>query len=481
MGANFALKRNMKNINKIYIDGGFVTPKGVEEADIISPIDGAVIARMTYANEEDTVLAIRAAARALKSYSQSSINERKGYLQRIHDEIMKRMDELIEATIREYGATRERAKWSNMLAATTFLSYIPIIESYPFERAVNESRVVMEAVGVAALFTPWNSSSGSIAVKVAPALATGCTIILKPSEFSPLQSQLIMEAIDASGLPPGVVNMVNGRGDVVSKPILESMDVRKIAFTGSTQVGKLIARQSVETMKRLTLELSGKSANIILDDADLTAAIPMALQSAFMNNGQACIAGSRLLVPWTCLEEVRKILLDTAPQFTVGDPGRLDVKLGPVASRKQFDRIQQYIAAGMAEGAELIYGGPGRPEGIETGYYVKPTIFMGVNNDMQIAREEIFGPVLSVIAYGDEAEAVDIANDTSYGLMAYISSKDIKRAEKLAPQLKAGRVLINTLKHDPLAPFGGYKHSGIGRENGTFGLEEYLEAKTLIA
>jgi aldehyde dehydrogenase (NAD+) len=471
----------MKNIDKIYIDGRFVTPKGAEQADVISPVDGTLIARMTYANEEDTTLAIEAATRALKTYSQTSISERKAYLQRIHDEIMKRMNDLVEATIREYGATRQRAEWSNMLAATTFLSYIPIMENYPFERTVNESRVIMEPLGVAALFTPWNSSSGSIAVKVAPALAAGCTIILKPSEFSPWQSQLIMEAIDASGLPPGVVNMVNGLGHVISQPILESVDVTKIAFTGSTQVGKLIARQSVGTMKRLTLELSGKSANILLEDADLATAIPMALQSAFQNNGQACIAGSRLLVPETRLEEARKMLLETAPQFTVGNPNREDVRLGPVASRKQFDRIQEYIAAGMAEGAELIYGGPGRPQGLETGFYVRPTIFMGVTNDMRIAQEEIFGPVLSVIAYRDEAEAVDIANDSPYGLMAYISSKDVKRAEKLASRLKAGRVLINTLKHDPLAPFGGYKGSGIGRENGTFGLEEYLEAKTLIA
>lgn len=471
----------MKNIDKIYIDGRFVTPNGVEQADIISPIDGTLIARMTYANEEDTTLAIRAATRALKTYSQTSISERKGYLQRIHDEIMKIMDDLVEATIWEYGATRQRAEWSNMLAATTFLSYIPIMENYPFERTVNESKVIMEPVGVAALFTPWNSSSGSIAVKVAPALAAGCTVILKPSELSPWQSQLIMEAIDASGLPPGVVNMVNGQGHVISQPILESKDVTKIAFTGSTQVGKLIATQSVGTMKRLTLELSGKSANILLEDADLTTAIPMALQSAFLNNGQACIAGSRLLVPETHLEEVRKILLETAPQFTVGNPNKEDIKLGPVASRKQFDRIQEYIATGMAEGAELIYGGPGRPQGLETGFYVRPTIFMGVTNDMRIAQEEIFGPVLSVIAYRDEAQAADIANDSPYGLMAYISSKDIKRAEKLAPRLKAGRVLINTLRHDPLAPFGGFKGSGIGRENGTFGLEEYLEAKTLIA
>ncbi|SHN00519.1 aldehyde dehydrogenase family protein [Chitinophaga sp. CF418] len=471
----------MKYIDRIYINGKFATPKGTEKADIISPVDGSAIAQLTYANESDTNDAIAAASEALKHYSQSTIKERTTYLQKIHDEIMKRMDDLIEATIIEYGATKERAKWSNMLAATTFSSHILILEQYPFEKKVNESRIVMEPVGVTALFTPWNSSSGSIAVKLAPALAAGCTVIIKPSEFSPWQSQIIMECIDAAGLPAGVVNMVNGRGDVISKALMESQMVTKIAFTGSTQVGKMIAQQSVATMKRLTLELSGKSANIILDDADISTAIPMALQASFMNNGQACIAGSRLLVPEAKMGEVREALIKAAGRFKVGRPYNDDVNIGPVASQKQYDRIQQYINIGIAEGAEVIWGGPGRPEGLDDGYYVKPTIFMGVNNRMRIAREEIFGPVLSVIPYHDEEEAIAIANDTDYGLMAYISSKDVSRAEKLASKLKAGRVLINTLKHDPLAPFGGFKHSGIGRENGTFGLEAFLEVKVLIA
>lgn len=471
----------MKNIDRIYINGKFVSPKGTEKAAIISPVDGSTIAQLTYANESDTGDAIAAASEALKHYAQSTIKERSTYLQNIHDQIMKRMDDLIEATIIEYGATKERAKWSNMLAATTFSSHISILEQYPFEKKVNESKIVMEPVGVAALFTPWNSSSGSIAVKLAPALAAGCTVIIKPSEFSPWQAQIIMECIDAAGLPAGVVNMVNGRGDVISKALMASPAVTKIAFTGSTQVGKIIAQQSIATMKRTTLELSGKSANIILDDADISTAIPLALQAGFMNNGQACIAGSRLLIPEAKTEEVRAALIKAAAHFKVGRPYNDDVNVGPVASQKQYDRIQQYINIGMEQGAEVIWGGPGRPEGLEDGYYVKPTIFMGVNNNMRIAREEIFGPVLSVIPYRDEEEAIAIANDTDYGLMAYISSKDGSRAEKLAAKLKAGRVLINTLKHDPLAPFGGFKHSGIGRENGALGLEGFLEVKVLIA
>ncbi len=471
----------MKQIDQIYVNGRFISPKGTEKAEIISPVDGSIVAQLTYANESDTEDAIAAASEALKHYSKSTIKERATYLQKIHDEIMKRIDDLIEATIFEYGATKERAKWSNMLAATTFSGYIPVLEQYQFEKNVNESKVVMEPVGVAALFTPWNSSSGSIAAKVAPALAAGCTVIIKPSEFSPWQSQIIMECIHAAGLPAGVVNMVNGRGDVISKALMESADITKISFTGSTQVGKLIAQQSVATMKRVTLELSGKSANIILDDADISTAIPMALQASFMNNGQACVAGSRLLVPESKIAEVREALLKATGNFKVGRPYNDDINVGPVASQKQYDRIQQYINIGIEEGAEVIWGGTGRPEGLDNGYYVKPTIFMGVNNNMRIAREEIFGPVLSVIPYSSEEEAVAIANDNGYGLMAYISSKDTDRANKLASRLKAGRVLVNTLKHDPLAPFGGFKQSGIGRENGTFGLEGFLETKAIIS
>lgn len=470
----------MKQIKSVYINGRFAQPHGTEVAELISPIDGKAFAQLTYADEVDTDQAIQAASIALKHYSQTTIAERSAYLKRIHDEILKRIDDLMEATIQEYGATKERAKWSNLIAATTFLNQISIIKNYPFKRTVNESTVVMEPVGVAALFTPWNSTAGSIAVKVAAALAAGCTVVLKPSEFAPWQAAIMMECFDAAGLAAGVVNMVNGRGDVISKVIMESTDVTKISFTGSTQVGKILAKQAVDTMKRVTLELGGKSANIILDDADLTAAIPLALQASFMNNGQACIAGTRLLVPESKTNEVKDLLVAEAQKFTVGNPSTGDFKMGPLANKKQYERIQQYINTGLNEGAELLFGGLGNPDGLAEGYYVKPTIFAGVNNNMQIAREEIFGPVLSVITYSDEQEAVAIANDSDYGLMAYVSSGNVKRAEKVAQQLKAGRVLINTLKHDPLAPFGGYKNSGIGRENGDFGLEEFLEAKTLI-
>ena len=470
----------MKTIKSVFVNGMFIEPHGTHVVKIKSPLDGEEIAQIIYADEHDTSLAIAAAKAALPEFAASTKAERIAHLNRISVEIESRIDDLIKATILEYGAPNERAKWANLIAATTFANQAKLLEDYAFTKQVNESTVVMEPIGVAALFTPWNAVAGSIAIKVAAAIAAGCTVILKPSESGAWQAQIIMECIAAAGLPAGVVNMVNGDGAVITKPIMESADVTKISFTGSTVVGKLLARQAVDTMKRVTLELGGKSANIILDDADLKKAIPMALQAAFMNNGQACIAGSRLLVPEAKIDDVKRLLLQEAAQFVVGDPSKAEVKIGPVASQKQYDRIQQYIETGINEGAELLAGGLGQPAGLKKGYYVKPTIFTGVRNDMMVAREEIFGPVLSVITYRSEDEAIKIANDSEYGLMAYVSSADESRARKVALQLQAGRVLINTLRHDPMAPFGGFKNSGIGRENGIKGLEEFLEPKTII-
>ncbi|WP_027381222.1 aldehyde dehydrogenase family protein [Chryseobacterium daeguense] len=470
----------MKTIKSVYIAGKFVTPHGTETAEVISPLHEKAIAEIIYADQKDSELAIQAASDALISYSKTTVEQRSAYLKSIHDEILKRIDDLIDATILEYGASRERAKWANLIAATTFLDEIKVLENYDFTFKVNESTVTMEPVGVSALFTPWNATAGAIALKVAAALAAGCTIVLKPSEFCPWQAEIIMECIDAAGLPAGVVNMVNGRGDVISEAIMSSKEVTKISFTGSTMVGKIMAKNAVDTMKRVTLELGGKSANIILEDADLHTALPMALQAAFMNSGQACVAGTRLFIHESKIAEAEKILSQSTESFTVGDPREGDYKLGPLANKKQYERIQQYIQTGLDEGAELLTGGLGKPENLNEGYYVKPTIFTGVTNDMRIAREEIFGPVLSVITYKNEKEAIKMANDSEYGLMAYVSSGNPDHAKEIAKELKAGRVLINTLKHDPLAPFGGYKNSGIGRENGAVGMEEYLEMKTLI-
>lgn len=470
----------MKQIQSVFINGKFEQPHGTETVDIISPLDEKVIAQITYADEADTARAIDAAGKALVNFQYTTAAQRKDYLRSIHNEIVKRVDELIEATILEYGATRERAKWSNFLSASVFLDQISVLDNYSFEKKVNESTVIMEPVGIAALFTPWNAVAGSIAVKLSAALAAGCTVILKPSEFAPRQAAIIMECIASAGLPDGVVNMVNGKGDVIGRALMDSAEVTKISFTGSTTVGKILAKQALDTMKRVTLELGGKSANIVLPDADLSKAIPLALQAAFMNNGQACIAGTRLLVPESRMGEIKRHLVLEAEKLKVGNPLSDSVDIGPLASRKQYNRIQEYIRIGIEEGAELLFGGLGHPDGLEKGYYVKPTIFTGVNNDMRIAREEIFGPVLSVIPYKNEDEAIAIANDSEYGLMAFVSTDDPDNGRKVAQQLKAGRVLINTLKHDPLAPFGGYKSSGFGRENGVYGLEDFLEAKTLI-
>ncbi|WP_426791531.1 aldehyde dehydrogenase family protein [Sphingobacterium sp. WOUb80] len=471
----------MRTIKSVYIDGKFSIPHGSECMEVISPLNGEPIAKVIYADQIDTQIAIEAASKALIMYSKTTIQQRIEYLTSIHDEILRRVNDLADATIIEYGATRERAKWANMIAATTFLDAIEVLQKFQFSYAVNESWIIKEPIGVSALFTPWNAVAGTIALKVAAALSAGCTLVLKPSEFCPWQAEIMMECIDAAGLPDGVVNMVNGRGEIITETIMRSPEITKISFTGSTVIGKILAKRAVDTMKRVTLELGGKSANIILEDADFSLAIPMALEAAFMNNGQACVAGSRLLVPRSRIDEVRTLISREATRFTVGDPRLGNFKLGPLANSKQYDRVQQYIEIGIGEGAELLVGGMGHPQGLTEGYYVKPTVFMGVTNAMRIAREEIFGPVLSVISYDKEEDAISMANDSEYGLMTYISSRSATHAREVAKSVKSGRVLINTLKHDPMAPFGGFKNSGIGRENGSFGLEEFLEVKTLIS
>jgi aldehyde dehydrogenase (NAD+) len=471
----------MKLVDKIYIDGEFVAPRGSEVVELINPTTAKLIGRVTLGNEADTRRAITAAKAAFKEFSASSIATRMDYLQRLHDAVLRRIKDLREATIEEYGATVERAEWSNRLAAESFLEFKQLLQQFAFERKVGASTVVLTPLGVSAILTAWNSNVGSICIKLAPAIAAGCTVVIKASEMSAIQTQILTECFHHAGLPPGIINVVNGRGAIVGGELARNPDVAKIAFTGSTQVGKEIARAALDTMKRVTLELSGKSPNIILDDADLTTAIPMAVTACFMNNGQACIAGSRLIVPEHRLPEVKALVKSAVEQLKVGNPRDPQTAIGPLVSRKQHDRVSQYIRIGLDEGAELIVGGEGRPEGIEEeGFFVKPTVFAGVTSDMRIAREEIFGPVLSIISYKTEEEAVQLANDTVYGLQAYVSSADLDRAKRVASQIDAGRVMINTLHHDPLAPFGGFKQSGIGREGGIFGLEEFLEPKAIL-
>lgn len=356
-----------------------------------------------------------------------------------------------------------------------------VLEEYQFERKIGRARVVMQPSGVAAAITPWNSNIGFITSKLATAIAAGSTIVIKPSEMSAIQTQILTECLHEAGLPKGVFNIVNGFGNVVGAELSRHPDIAKVTFTGSTAVGREILRSAADSFKRVTLELGGKGPNIILDDADLDVVIPTVLRMGFINSGQACIAGTRILVPKHLLDGVLARLKQEIETFKVGAPSDPDAVVGPMVSQKQYDRVQTYIELGLEEGASVLTGGPGRPAGLDRGWFTKPTIFTGVTNQMRIAREEIFGPVLSVIAYHDDDEAVSIANDTPYGLQAYLHGTDASRMQTLAGRLDSGRVVINGAPHEPLAPFGGFKQSGIGREYGVFGLEAFLEPKAVIA
>ncbi|GLK72391.1 aldehyde dehydrogenase family protein [Ancylobacter dichloromethanicus] len=471
----------MRIIDTAYIAGDFVPIQGGERLDVVDPATEAVIAKVRLANREDAQRAIDAAWRAQPEIGRSSKAERIGMLRRLEAELAARAGDIAEATIAEYGAPAARVGFVTQYASQVFGSMARTLADYTFTRSIGDARVRLEPVGVSALIAPWNSVAGTICSKLASALAAGCASVIKPSEFSPLQTQAVTEALHAAGLPAGVVNVVTGRGTDVGDELAVNPRIARISFTGSTATGKIIARAAVDGMKRVSLSLSGKSASIILDDADLATAVPLALNGGFNNNGQACIAGTRILVPRNRLGEVVELVRSTLAGLHVGDPRAPSTIIGPVASPAQYDRIQRYIARGLEQGARLVAGGEGRPEGLEKGYFVRPTVFADVSNDMDIAREEIFGPVLSILAYDTEEEAIEIANDSAYGLYAYVFSGQRQRALRVADRLHAGTVLINTLRPELLAPFGGVKQSGIGRELGIFGLESFLEPKTEVA
>lgn len=470
----------MKTIDKMYVNGEFVTPHGTEIFDLINPTDNQLIGQVVLGDEQDVNLAVAAAKEAYKTFSQTTKEQRIDYLQQLHDAVAKRQDELVNVMVLEYGGTYQFCKNSVSYMLGAFTIGIETLKAFEFERTVGHSKVLMQPLGVVGIITPWNSSNGFICNKLATAISAGSTAVIKPSEMSAMQTQLLLECFHEAGLPKGVFNVVNGLGTVVGNAITMHPDIAKISFTGSTVVGKSIAKGAIDTLKRVTLELGGKSPNVILDDANLETAIPMAVAAAYMNSGQACIAGTRLLVPESKLDEVNALVKAAVEKVKVGNPADEDTTVGPMVSQKQYERVQGYIKIGLKEGAQLLIGGEGQPEGLEAGNFVKPTVFTNVKNSMRIAREEIFGPVLSIITYKDEEDAIAIANDTDYGLQAYVSSADEKRARRVASQIIAGRVMINGLTHDPHAPFGGFKQSGIGREMGVFGLEEYLEPKTLL-
>lgn len=469
----------MKHFTKHYINGQFIESIGKEEFDLFNPSTGELRGRVRLGNEQDVKLAIMAAKDAFKTFSKTSLQERADLLERLSKAFAARKDEHIKAMIEEYGGTQMMAQMSYERGANIFNVIKEAMFEIEFNKTIKQALVKKEAVGVAGLITPWNASSSFICSKFATAIAAGCTVVVKPSEMSATQTQLLLECFHEAGIPAGVFNLVNGRGDVAGAEIVRSHDIAKISFTGSTVVGKWIAREGSETLKRVTLELGGKSPNILLDDADLSKAIPFSLGAAYMNNGQACIAGTRLLVPESRLSEVKVAIADTIGAFKVGNPMDPDVKIGPMVSKKQYERVQGYIQKGIEEGAEVFIGGPGKPAGLEAGNFVKPTVFVNVKNNMTIAKEEIFGPVLSILTYKTEDEAIAIANDTTYGLAGYLSSTNMDHALKVADKIEAGRITINAFSDEPSAPFGGYKQSGLGRENGVMGIEAYLETKAI--
>ncbi|MDQ0783291.1 aldehyde dehydrogenase family protein [Chryseobacterium sp. W4I1] len=470
----------MKRIDKAYINGQFTELHGKQIFDLINPSNHEKIGEVILGDEIDTRNAIAAAKKAFKTFSKTNVVERIEILKNLKKAVEKREKELIDTMILEYGGTRQfcTIAYQNMVGA--FDHMIETLQHFEFERKVGSALVEMTSLGVVGIITPWNSSNSFICNKFATAVAAGCTVVVKPSEMSALQTQLIIECFHEAALPEGVFNVVNGLGNVVGNEIVNHPDIAKISFTGSTQTGKMIAKGAVDSMKRVTLELGGKSPNIILDDADFEKAIPQAVFGAYMNSGQACIAPTRLLVPQSRLEEVNQLAKEAALQVVVGDPANENTNVGPMVSEKQYERVQHYIQVGLDENAELLVGGMGKPEGLENGNFVKATVFTNVRNDMRIAQKEIFGPVLSIISYQNDEDAIAIANDTLYGLAAYVTSSDENRALKVASRIEAGRVCINGFKHDPLAPFGGFKQSGIGREFGAFGLEEYLEPKSIL-
>ncbi|WP_411887656.1 aldehyde dehydrogenase family protein [Hydrocarboniphaga effusa] len=468
------------DIDQVYIDGQFVVPHGSEWFELHNPATEQTIGRVRLADTEDARRAIAAAKAALPGMKRSSRQQRIDLLERLRAAVAARQDELLEAIVEEYGAPAARSRWMAEYPVMVIDQAIETLRHFEFERRAGGATVRLEPVGVAGLITPWNSDAGFICGKLATALAAGCTTVIKPSELSALQTRMVSEALHAAGLPPGVFNIVTGRGEVVGAAISASPDVAKISFTGSTAVGQAILRSGAESFKRVTLELGGKSPTVILDDADIAQAVPLVIGAGFMNSGQACIAGTRILVPQSRKAEFERAIAEAVRATKSGDPRETDTQIGPMVSERQWQRVQRYIRIGLDEGATLLAGGEGRPEGLQRGWFVRPTLFGDVRNDMTIARDEIFGPVLAIIPYRDEAEAIAIANDTRYGLSALVITADPARGERVAAQIDAGRVLVNTLAHEPQAPFGGMKQSGLGRESGRWGMEAYLETKAVL-
>jgi aldehyde dehydrogenase (NAD+) len=470
----------VEHAGKFYIDGAWVAPRTTDTLDVINPATEQPIDTIAMGGPDDVDLAVAAARAAFDAFSATSRDERLALLDRIIEVYKTHVDEMAQIISQEMGAPLVMAQRAQATAGIGhFMAARKVLAEYEFERQIGTSLVVREPIGVCGLITPWNWPINQIACKVAPALAAGCTMVLKPSEVAPLNAILFAEILHEAGVPAGVFNLVNGDGVGVGAPLSSHPDVDMMSFTGSTRAGIEVARAAAPTVKRVSQELGGKSANIILDDADLATVVARDVARMCNNSGQSCNAPSRMLVPAGRMDEAAAIAAAAAKDVVVGDPTEATSKIGPVVSGVQYQRIQMLIEKGIGEGAKLEVGGPGKPEGLETGYYVKPTIFSHVTNDMTIAREEIFGPVLVMIGYEDDDDAVRIANDTPYGLSGYISG-DPERARAMARRIRTGNVHLNGAGGDLAAPFGGYKQSGNGREWGEFGMEEFLETKAIL-
>jgi betaine-aldehyde dehydrogenase len=467
--------------DRLYIGGQWVAPQGKETIEVHNAGDGAVMGRVPAGNERDADAAVSAARKALQGWSETPAQKRAEYLEKISAGLKARADELARTIAQEVGMPLKLSgRIQAGLPIANFANYAKILKDFVFENRVGNSLVVREPVGVVAAITPWNYPLHQIALKLAPALAAGCTVVLKPSEVAPFNAFILAEVIEAAGLPKGVFNLITGYGNAAGEALVKHPGVDMISFTGSTRAGKRISELAAQSVKRVALELGGKSASVILDDADLASAVKSTVNGCYLNSGQTCTALTRMLVPENRYQEAAKIAAEVANGFTVGDPMADTTKLGPLSSQAQLERVRAYIRQGTAEGAELLAGGAESPQGVPAGgYYVKPTVFGRVKNSMSIAQEEIFGPVLSIIAYQDEEDAVRIANDTVYGLAGAVWSKDEARAQRVARRLRAGQVDVNGGSFNLNAPFGGFKQSGHGREAGVYGLEEFLEYKSL--
>ena len=466
---------------KLYIDGRWVDPVDPKGFTVINPATEAPAGVISMGSAKDVDRAVAAARRAFESFAQTSREERRALLEKMLEVYKKRYQDIADAIRIEMGAPASLAKGSQARIGIGHISaMIELLKTFEFDERRGASRLTLEPVGVCALITPWNWPMNQVAAKVVPALAAGCTMVLKPSEFSPFSAAIWTEVLHEAGVPAGVFNLINGTGPEVGAALAAHPDVDMVSFTGSTRAGTEVARIAAETVKRVHQELGGKSPSVVLDDADFDRAVKATVRHVLENSGQSCNAPTRLLVPAARIAEAAALAKKTAEAVSVGDPASEETAVGPVVSKIQFERVQSYIAKGISEGANLVTGGEGRPPGLDKGYFVRPTVFSNVSNDMAIAREEIFGPVLAILPYRDEEEAVRIANDTPYGLQAYVWSGDLAHANRIGRRIRAGRVTINGASGDMNIPFGGFKRSGNGREWGEFGLRDFLEVKAVL-